>query len=245
MVDGSVEDVFRANMEDKGRLGVVVRNMLDNSVKSGIIISPSLQQYNAVQLDLRGSPSIPTFIVKEKEIKIKGLALLNQDGKYVTSLNLHESSLTLILQDFLLEQIPITLQISSNQIEAPKKLRQLSIGIKKRKRKINTSYKNGHFTFDFQLDLSADLVERMFPLDASNHPHLLTSIIEQQLNQDIARLITKTQKHQVDPFGFGVFARAKQYEQWRKVRSDWFQAYGKADINVSTHLTLLNTGVSH
>jgi Ger(x)C family germination protein len=245
MVDGPVEDVFDANMEDKGRLGVVIRNMIDDTFKSGTILNPNLQQFVAQQFDKRFSPMIPTLKVIHKEPKITGIAFLSHEGLYVTSLSLSDSPIILSLQKFYLEKIPISLYISSSKVKEKKELRRISIAIKDIKRKVKTSFVNGHFQFDIELTLHADLVERMFFLDAAKHPQLLKAIIEEQLNHEYKKVIQKTQKNKIDPIGFGVYARAKQYDHWKKVKYNWFDEFAKAKVNISTKLILINTGVSH
>ncbi|MXQ52186.1 Ger(x)C family spore germination protein [Shimazuella alba] len=245
MIDGPVEDILDANMEDKGRLGVVIRNMIDDTFKSGTIHNPNLQQFVAQQFDKRFSPMIPAMKVIHKEPKIAGISFLSHEGLYVTSIHLSESPLLLSLQKFYLEKIPISLYISSNKVQEKKELRRISIAIKDIQRKVKTTIVNGHFQFDIELTLHADLVERMFYLDAAKHPQLLKRIIEEQLDHEYKKIIQKTQKNKIDPIGFGVYARAKQYDHWKKIEDKWFDEYAKAKINISTKLVIINTGVSH
>lgn len=245
MVDGPVEDILYSNMEDKGRLGVVIRNMIDSTFSSGVIANPNLQQYTAQQYDKRFSPMIPSIKTIGTEPKINGMALLTNKGLYISTWNLHQSPLAMALQSFFTERIPITLHISSNKMQIRKDMRWLSIGIKNIKRKVNTTIVNGHFHFDVQLTLYADLVERMFFLDSAQHAKLLKSMIEKQLDLEFNKLVIKTQEKKIDPIGFGIYARAQQYDQWKKVQDNWFEEFSKANVNIQTKLILINTGVSH
>nr|WP_245596725.1 Ger(x)C family spore germination protein [Shimazuella kribbensis] len=245
MVDGPVEDIFNSKMDDKGRLGVVIRNMLDNLFLSGVIISPNLQQFNASQLEKRFTPMIPEMKTINKNVKITGSALLSHNGLYQTSLNLIENPLALILQDFLTNQIPVSLPISSSRIHEKKELSRLSIAIKGVRKKVKTNVINGQFHFDIHLTVFADLVERMFYLDTANHPTEIKKLIADQLNIEVTRLIKKTQKHKIDPIALGVFARAQQYKNWKKVEDNWFETFSKAKVNITTDIVLINTGVIH
>ncbi|WP_240874104.1 Ger(x)C family spore germination protein [Shimazuella soli] len=244
-IDGPVEDIFNANMSDKGRLSAVIRNMIDTSFYSGIITNPNLQQYVAQQLDTRFTPMVPAMKVIHNEPKITGMALLSHKGFYVTTLNLSESPLALSIQAFFTDKIPLSMNITSDKIHAKKELKRISIQIKKIKRKVDTRIVNGHYQFDVQLTLYADLVERMFFLDAEKHADLQNKIIEEQLDKEYNNLIRKIQQKKIDPIGFGVYARAFKYDQWKKIKGEWFDQYAKAKINIRTKLILINTGVSH
>jgi Ger(x)C family germination protein len=245
MVNGTIDDVLHANMDDKGRLSVVLRNMIDTTFESGIIANPTLQQFNAQHLDDRFTPMIPEIRVKNKELKISGMSLLTRDGKYITSLNLHESPLALVLQTFFTKQIPISLYISSNKIKKKTELRHISIGIKNIKRKITTRIVNNQYQFDVHYTIRADLVERMFFLDSESHPHLLKKIIEQQLNYELNKFIRRTQENEIDPIGFGVYARANHYKHWKKIQKHWCQEYAKAKIQITSNVIIDNTGGNH
>ena len=52
-------------------------------------------------------------------------------------------------------------------------------------------------------------------MDIDKDRKKLTSLITKQLNKDLNDLIHNIQKQQLDPFGFGDYARAFQYEEWK------------------------------
>lgn len=245
MIDGPVEEIIHSNMKNRGRLGVAIRNMIDSTFKSGIIANPTLQQFTAEQFDKRFSPMIPSLKVINGEPKITGMALISRNGLYSDSWNLHQSPLALGLQKFFIDKVPLTLSIKSDKVQAPKNLKRLSIYTTRIKRRVNTTIVNGHFHFDVQLTLYAELVERLFYFNSESQPTVLQKIIEDQLDAEYKKLIKQTQKKKIDPIGFGIYAKAQQYDQWKKVRDNWFDEYSKSTINIQTKLILVNTGVSH
>ncbi|MHC2831642.1 Ger(x)C family spore germination C-terminal domain-containing protein [Bacillus sp. F9_6S_D1_P_5] len=71
----------------------------------------------------------------------------------------------------------------------------------------------------------------------------LTSLITKQLNKDLNDLIHKIQKQQLDPFGFGDYARAFQYKEWKEVEDDWPSAFSKANVKVVPTIKILENGI--
>jgi hypothetical protein len=71
----------------------------------------------------------------------------------------------------------------------------------------------------------------------------LTSLITKQLHNDLNDLIHKIQKQQLDPFGFGDYARALQYKEWKKVEDDWPSAFSKASLKVTPTIKILENGI--
>lgn len=71
----------------------------------------------------------------------------------------------------------------------------------------------------------------------------LTSLITKQLNKDLNDLIHKIQKQQLDPFGFGDYARAFQYKEWKEVEDDWPNAFSKANVKVVPTIKILENGI--
>lgn len=56
-------------------------------------------------------------------------------------------------------------------------------------------------------------------MDIDKDRKKLTSLITKQLNKDLNDLIHNIQKQQLDPFGFGDYARAFQYKNGEKLKT--------------------------
>ncbi|MFK9094928.1 Ger(x)C family spore germination C-terminal domain-containing protein [Bacillus salipaludis] len=55
-------------------------------------------------------------------------------------------------------------------------------------------------------------------------------------------LLKKIQKNKIDPIGFGLYARAYQYEQFKKMDNDWGKAFAESDIHVSVKVKVNSDG---
>lgn len=108
---------------------------------------------------------------------------------------------------------------------------------------IRTDYSDNHFKFNVKMDFKIAVSELTFNMDIDKDRKKLTSLITKQLNKDLNNLIHKIQKQQLDPFGFGDYARAFQYEEWKKVEDDWPSAFSKANVKVAPTIKILENGI--
>ena len=71
----------------------------------------------------------------------------------------------------------------------------------------------------------------------------LAAILTKQLSSDLNGLIKKVQKQQLDPFGFGAYARAFQYQHWKRIENHWPTEFSKATVTVTPTLRILDHGI--
>ncbi|MNY44410.1 hypothetical protein D3C86_1794380 [compost metagenome] len=62
------------------------------------------------------------------------------------------------------------------------------------------------------------------------------------MQKQFENLLKKIQKHQIDPIGLGLYARAHEYRQYKKVENHWGEALSEADIQVSVKVVLGSIG---
>jgi len=98
MVDGSVEDVIFHKSKTKPQLSLFLNDLIDNNVKRTRNVKSMAHIFHREMYDKGITPVIPR-LVKDKEIKLMGLALLNNKGKYVDKLSIEETSLLLLLRN--------------------------------------------------------------------------------------------------------------------------------------------------
>ncbi|MEI3889868.1 Ger(x)C family spore germination C-terminal domain-containing protein [Bacillus sp. CCNWLW75] len=111
------------------------------------------------------------------------------------------------------------------------------------KRKIRTGYSDNRFQFNIKMNFNIAVSEMTFNMNIDADKKKLTSLITKQLNEDLNDLIHKIQKQQLDPFGFGDYARAFQYKKWKEVESDWPSAFSKATVKVKPTIKILENEI--
>ncbi|MDG0961231.1 Ger(x)C family spore germination C-terminal domain-containing protein, partial [Bacillus paranthracis] len=106
-----------------------------------------------------------------------------------------------------------------------------------------TDYSDNRFKFNVKMNLKIAVSELTFNMDIDKDRKKLTSLVTKQLNKDLNDLIHNIQKQQLDPFGFGDYARAFQYEKWKRVEDDWPSAFSKANVKVAPTIKILENGI--
>jgi hypothetical protein len=107
---------------------------------------------------------------------------------------------------------------------------------------MKTKVIDGVFHFDIQLTFPISITEQYFDFDVDKQVDQLEKMLDEQFNAQYKDLIAKLQKHKVDPIGLGDYARAYQYDTWKKVQEHWDEAFAKAEINVTVKVDVKNIG---
>jgi Ger(x)C family germination protein len=252
VVDGSLEDLQNISMEDKGRLGIAIRDTIDAAHQVSSTVLTRVIDFRGQMLDNRVTPYLTEMRIRGQDYAITGTALLNKDGKYATSLDQNESSLLLLLQhqtEYPL-QLPFTAPLQlpfttpPNMAPSDPTMSQMNVSLTINRYKISSDYAQGRFHFEFQVDLTANLSERTFPFDMKTERRKLEQVIEKQLQQKLERLIAKIQHHRLDPMGLGRVAQAYHYPIWKQVQNNWPETLAKADIRVTPHVTIKSYGIT-
>lgn len=244
VIDGTVKDVMYTNMNDKGRIAAVIKDLVDSTYKNGVTVQTSLQQFHQQVKDKGMTPALTQMKPEKNELVISGTVLLHKDGTYATSLSNQESALLLLLQRDTKNSIPLTFHFPPEMFDANEKMSFVSFNIKKAKYKLKFKFDDDQVTFDIEMKVSIDLTERLFTIDLEEKKKQLEQAIEKELKKECEDLIKKAQKYQVDPFQFGVHVRAYHYKDWKKVEDNWVKALAKATVNVSPKVIIKSTGVS-
>ncbi|WP_228728304.1 Ger(x)C family spore germination C-terminal domain-containing protein [Brevibacillus composti] len=119
----------------------------------------------------------------------------------------------------------------------------LSYFVKYVDKEVKTSYQDNQFHFDVELKMEISISERYSSFDVATHKKELEQVLEKDLSQRYQKLIATFQKHQVDPVGFGVYARAYQYKEWKKVEEDWPKAFAHAKVRIKPIVSIKGFGV--
>jgi Ger(x)C family germination protein len=248
-VQGSISSLLNSEFKDKPMLPEYLTNIMDvNKAYNRTVFTP-MQEFHRQTFDHGITPAISEIKKGKKDILVTGSALLTNRGLYKMSLNRQESTLLLMLQKN--AQLPISLTIrtpsvpfkTENSRENVKGKDFVTINVMRMDRDIVTGYDQNHFAFNVKMKLSVSMGERTFDMNMKKDKKKLAAILSKQLCGDLNGLIKKVQKQQLDPFGFGDYARAFQYRNWKKVKNQWPAEFSKANVKVTMALKILDHGI--
>lgn len=253
IVDGPVKDIFEFKPADKPRLSLHMSKLIDTANQSDITVLTNLQELRR-QIKEKGMTPSLSIIKKEKdEIFVKGTALLNKKHAFAGELSLQESTILLILQGQMLGVPSLILEFgpsegeedSENEREAAVK-NAISFDVTSLKRNVHTAVSNGKFRFDIALNLRLAIttIQTTDAMYISGNKSATEKLITAELTKNIEALIRKCQKASVDPFGFGLYARAYQYKSWKPVQNEWDKTFADAEVHVHVKPDIKTFGVT-
>jgi Ger(x)C family germination protein len=239
LVDGEVSEVFHYKPNDKPRLPIYMRTLVDTANRRNITVSTNVQEFRRQLKDRGITPSITQIKMNKKRVEITGTSLLTNHGHLAASLSLQESAMLLALKQ----------QVKDEMISLPvpipgEKNRYVTVTFNNWKEKVRTGYAKNGFQFDVDLDVAATITAIDEAYDLKERETELTRQIEKELQKWCQSLIERCQDEAVDPFGFGLYARAYQYAEWKHVQNDWPRAFAKSQVRVHTSARITSHGVT-
>lgn len=240
-VDGPVEDIMFFKPLNKRRLPLHVATLIDTAKERNLIAATTLHNLHSQIYEKGITPYLPQ-LRKNREIVATGTALLNKKGRYVAKLNTAENQLLLLLQGGIEGSLSYSVQLPEESKDDLFSEGAVTFYIMHFTRKVKVTYSQDQFHFDVLLNLPIFMTEKIFTLDIDKEGKKLEEMITTQLDKQFKELIDKFQKHEIDPIGLGLFARAHQYEAWKKVDDRWGEAFAKAEVNVHVNTQLKDAG---
>lgn len=239
LVDGEVSEVFHYKPNDKPRLPIYMRTLVDTANRRNITVSTNVQEFRRQLKDRGITPAITQIKMNKKQVEITGTSLLTKHGHLAASLSLQESAMLLALKE----------QVRDEMISLPvpipgEKNRYVTVTFNKWKEKVRTGYAQNCFQFDVELEASASIAAIDAEYDLKGQEAELTRQTEKELQKWSQSLIERCQDEEVDPIGFGLYARAYQYAEWKKVQNAWPHAFAKSQVRVHTAVHIISHGVT-
>jgi len=241
LVDGPVSEVIQFSPEDKPRLPTYMRELVNTAKRRNITVQTTLQQLRRQIYEKGMTPSI-TELRKDTDLKVVGTALLRHDGRYAMTLEPHENKLCSLLRADRRGDFPFTIKLPTYPDDGVFQHNVTSFAPISTSVKTKTRYEANRFRFDVGLKMRIFLTEKLFPADLQKNAEKLERDIARKLENDYAKLIEKLQAEKVDPIGFGIHARARQYRHWKPVQNRWPEAFSKADVNVNVTIKIMGMG---
>ncbi|WP_031513870.1 Ger(x)C family spore germination protein [Desulfofalx alkaliphila] len=240
-VNGPVKEIMHLDTGNKPRLGAYLKDLVKSGYSDDATVETTLQEFFRQSYDKGITPSISEIKKGDTEIRLTGTALLGNDGRYVTSLDNLESVHLLMLKNELI--LPMEVSYPTKDI--------ITIYVTDFKRDVRTSYRNGTFIFDVTMSAETVGIREMTVPSGEGENHVLKSksldelekIIAEQIIVHCEQVVEKAQQHQIEPFGFGQFARAQCYDEWKEIEESWPKVFSDAEVNLDIKIKIKEEGV--
>lgn len=241
--DGAISDLVELNPKDQPLLPIMLRGMVDSKSARSESVKTTFQELDRQMFESGVTPYISGVALDQhKEIVMFGTMLLDKKGKYASSLSIPETILLQILQKNTKRPVSFTLHVPGESKSGPFHTDKLSFNAENIKTKIKTSYGEERFRFGIDIHMPITLTERLYPYDKNEQGKWLEDLIAEQMQAKFEKLIRAVQAQKIDPIGLGLYARAHEYGQFKKVREHWGEALAKADIQVAVSVTIRSMG---
>ncbi|MBE5107924.1 Ger(x)C family spore germination protein, partial [Bacillus thuringiensis] len=233
-VDGPVSDVMYYTPKDKPRLPLYLTKLVDTAALRNITVKTTLQELHEQKAD-KGLTASITEMRKKNRIWVTGTDLLDEKGRYKLTLKPDENKLLRILQQRTTGEFSFTVPIKLKSGSQDKDwISFTAYGIKE---KTKVRYDN-KFIFNTNIKMTVGVTERLFSFNTRKDAAKLQKAIETKLEADFKQLIKKIQAANIDPIGYGRYARAYTYPEWKKVQNKWNSELAKGDINVKVNVEI-------
>ncbi|WP_035020208.1 Ger(x)C family spore germination protein [Anoxybacillus flavithermus] len=236
--DGPLQKLMYIHLKDKPRLSVAIRDVILTAHRSKQTTKVNMLLFHRLALDRAQTPFAPMLKVHKGDLVAGGIALFNEQRKYVGSLSQTESPYFSILQKNIKPSTFLTLAIKG----LTKQKEYISISIEHGDFSYKPSFRNGAFHFDVHMRLGVVMTESTTYIDMKKEKKKLEKLLAKEIQKQLESVVKKLQTYEVDPIGFGLYARAYEYKKFQKQKS-WPKAFAKAEINIHPTVEIISYGV--
>lgn len=241
-VDGTVSDIMHLTRSDQPLVPILLRGMVDTKSASSETVKTTLWEMHRQMWEKGMTPVLSEVKISQKKITLKGTALLDHKGQYAASLGEQESILLNILKKDAKPGISLTYAFPGKPKTGPFDTNTISFTVNELSTRVKSSYRQDRFRFDIKIKLIVSLSEHLFPYNVSKNSKSLEKKISGLVKAQFEDLMKKIQKHEIDPVGLGLYARAYQYGEYKKVEDHWGKALADANIHISVAIVLRAMG---
>jgi len=236
MFNGPVDDLLRLETPDKPRFGIFLNNLLKSAYLNETTADTTLAIFRK-NVEQKGvTPYIPELSTVKDGIRVTGIALLDEKGLYVDSLDIYNSALLLILTRQVNEPVPFILELNDAE-------HVVSMNISNANYDYEVKESGGTFDFTVEISMDATLEEVVTENEEAKDKKKLTKMIETEMEKKAEELIKRMQEQKIDPVGFGLYAKAYEYEKWKKIEDKWFEVFSQSTVNVKPKIEIKDFGI--
>ncbi|MED3357671.1 Ger(x)C family spore germination protein [Bacillus thuringiensis] len=246
IVDGSAEEIFKINRPDKPALPSYISGVIESAIQNNQSVSSTIQQLMREKNEKGMTQTVPIIKKINNEIDTIGIAFLDHQGRYLAKiLKKDVKFFNLIHKPKNSGRMILHLVLSPKRSDNKP---NTSLLVQNTKRKINVDFQKGKFVFTIDVNMNLALIEKNNGSITKNRFQDNKNIsrveheIQQEFDKKLQGMLQDMQKNSIDPIGLSLYARAFQYNEWKKVQADWGHALSKAKVYVNTHITIKDTG---
>ncbi len=240
--DGPIQQLFQSSPPTKPRIALHLTKLIDTANRRNVTVKTTMQELHRQMYEKGMTPSI-TKLDKNKEVKVMGTALLTEKGTFATIISGDETPYLQMLLHGKIGEISLSMPYPDGQQDKKIVKKRISYFVKSVDKKVKTTYADGRFQFDVDMKLGVSISERQFPFDMEKDYVKMEKVMEKEILHEYQKLIAKCQKLKIDPFGFGLYARAHAYPEWKKIENDWPNTFAQATVRIVPHVTIKGNGI--
>ncbi|MDQ0199473.1 Ger(x)C family spore germination protein [Neobacillus ginsengisoli] len=191
VVEGNAKDLIKKKFSTTDT-GLYYSSLLEKHIKKGTIPKTNLHQMMYMYFSKGGDPFLPLLKMKNKKVKIDGIALF-KDDKYVGKIPFKQTfAFKTLVENFDSGIFPIHNGDKSAVVENVRAKRHYTVDTSRSVPKVN-------------IDISIDGVIREYKGTINNQKmvQVLEKEMEKQITKDYKKIITTMQELNVDPIGLG------------------------------------------
>ncbi|PFH90531.1 Ger(x)C family spore germination protein [Bacillus sp. AFS088145] len=245
--DGSISELVDIKQKDKPRLSIFIPQLIETADYRNITLRTSIRMFHLMKFEKGITPYLPKMSIKDGEIEVSGVALLDRNFLIKRTLSIQETQLLRILQGKKTGQLAPMFTLASGQKEKENNqlinLRQTNFNVKDIKRKVDCKFAHNHFDFKIALTIPIMITQSPYPL-SDKMADKLSKEIRSSIEKDLNKFVKNLQADELDPIGLGIFASSYEYKHWKKVKSKWPEALKDSKIHVNTKIIIVDKGIT-
>lgn len=237
-VDGKVSDIIYSHSPQKNFLSDYLVKLIKTGNARNVTVKTTFKELYRQVKDKGITPSISSIKrINNQKIKITGTMLLDYQNLFKESLSPNENKLLTLLQGKIKGDYPFTIKNPLKQIN------KQWISISAQRMNVNTKvvYTN-RFKFQIQINMGTEIIEKYPGSYTSITNRELEKAISQQLKKELTKFIQKVKRANIDPIGFGLYARAFQYKNWVPYEQKWGEELSRANIDIKVNVKVRDVG---
>jgi spore germination protein len=235
VVEGSTNELLTTKYTAAPLPSIYLMDLIEQNIKSENLPRTNLHVFLYSYYGEGIDPFLPIVNTEKKAMQLEGIALF-KDDKYAGKINHSESFVFKVMVDGS-KTGHYEVELKKGKEEGHAVVRNI---------KGTTSYKvrkvNGVPEFEVKLKILGEIHEYPPWLNLEEKPNidLIENTFKKQINKDAKKIITKFQRLNVDPLGFGDQVRRRE-KNWDFKRFQ--EQYPDMKITVSTEIEIVESGV--